>query len=92
LQVLLCGACRLLPDAHDANAIPDLKLRAMLQFALSCARSPQSLGPEDYAALRKFDLSNKEIVEIISMSAVAVYANILADATGMEEDPMFEAY
>src|ERR1700694_2777253 len=67
--------------AHGPKGIPDGKLRQMLVFALKCARAPQSLGTEDYAKLREFGLSNKEIVEIISMSAVAVYANILADAT-----------
>ena len=30
-----------------------------------------------------------EIMEIIAMSAFAVYANIIADATAMEADPMF---
>jgi hypothetical protein len=28
----------------------------------------------------------------MAMSALAVYANILADATGMEADPMFPAF
>jgi hypothetical protein len=28
-------------------------------------------------------------VEIIAMSALAVYANIIADATAMDEDKMF---
>jgi hypothetical protein len=28
-------------------------------------------------------------VEIISMAALAVYANIIADATGMDADDMF---
>ena len=74
------------------SAIPDKKLREMILFALKCSRDPQSLAETDYAKLRKHGLENKEIVEIISMAGLAVYANILADATGMEEDPMFDAY
>jgi hypothetical protein len=35
-------------------------------------------------------LKQSEIVEIIGMSAFAVYANIIADATAMEPDEMFE--
>jgi hypothetical protein len=34
-------------------------------------------------------LSQSEIMEIIGMSALAVYANIIADATAMTEDEMF---
>jgi hypothetical protein len=31
-------------------------------------------------------------MEIIAMSAFAVYANIIADATAMEADLMFDAF
>jgi hypothetical protein len=31
-------------------------------------------------------------MEIIAMSAFAVYANIIADATAMEADQMFDAF
>jgi len=34
-------------------------------------------------------LKQSEIVEIIAMSALAVYANIIADATAMDDDEMF---
>ena len=39
--------------------------------------------------LRRHGLKQSEIVEIIGMSALAVYANIIADATAMEPDEMF---
>jgi len=75
-----------------ASLISDPKLRDMMLFALKCARAPQSIAPHDYSVLRRHGLSNREILEIISMAGLAVYANILADATGMEEDPMFGDY
>jgi hypothetical protein len=31
-------------------------------------------------------------MELIAMAALAVYANILADATGMEADEMFSQF
>jgi hypothetical protein len=31
-------------------------------------------------------------LELIAMSALSVYANILADATAMEEDAMFHSF
>ena len=37
-------------------------------------------------------LSQPEILELIAMSALAVYATILADATAMEADAMFHSF
>jgi hypothetical protein len=37
-------------------------------------------------------LNPSQIVEVVSMSALAVYANIIADATGMAADEMFSEF
>jgi uncharacterized peroxidase-related enzyme len=76
----------------DVGTISDPKLRDLIFFALKCSRNPQSLTDEDYENLRRHGLGESEIVEVIGMSALAVYANIMADATAMEPDEMFEAY
>jgi uncharacterized peroxidase-related enzyme len=102
-QCVYCAAahdacCRMLdvnPDwvaaaeQNNIELIGDLKLRAMVAFAMKCARNPQSLAPSDFSKLRAFGLRESEIVEIIGMAAFAVYANIIADATGMQGDEMF---
>jgi uncharacterized peroxidase-related enzyme len=75
---------------RDVNAISDPKLRDLILFAVKCSREPQSLTEADYEKLRRNGLEQSEIVEVIAMSALAVYANILADATGMEADAMFD--
>ena len=64
--------------------------RAILSFGRKCARNPQSLDTEDFASLTRAGLTDTEIVEVIAMSALAVYANILADATGVADDEMFQ--
>ena len=64
--------------------------RAILSFGLKCARNPQSLEDGDFESLKRVGLTDTEIVEVISMSALAVYANILADATGIADDDMFQ--
>jgi uncharacterized peroxidase-related enzyme len=76
---------------RDVNSIPDEKLRDIITFALKCSRDPQSLTEKDYEQLRKHDLGHSEIIEIIAMSAFAVYANIIADATAMNPDEMFNS-
>jgi uncharacterized peroxidase-related enzyme len=74
---------------HDINNLPDPKLRDIILFAVKCSRNPQSLTEEDYDLLRAHQLTYSQIVEIVAMSAFAVYANIIADATAMNPDDMF---
>jgi alkylhydroperoxidase family enzyme len=74
---------------QNVDNIPDSKLRDMIKFALKCSREPQAITDNDYASLRRHGLNQGEILEIIAMSAFAVYANIIADATAMEADRMF---
>lgn len=74
---------------RDVNGLSDPKVRDMILFALTCSRNPQSLTERDYAQLRQHGLKQSEIMEVIAMSALAVYANIIADATAMEQDEMF---
>jgi uncharacterized peroxidase-related enzyme len=74
----------------DVNKIPDPKLRDTTNFAVKCSRAPRALTEQDYESLRHHGLTQAEMVEIIAMSALAVYANIIADATAMEADLMFD--
>jgi uncharacterized peroxidase-related enzyme len=76
----------------DVRILPDTKLRAIIFFALKCARDPQGLSHKDFETLRAYGLKQSEIVELIGMSAFAVYANIIADATAMEPDKMFQSF
>lgn len=75
---------------RNIDDLSDLKLREMITFALKCARDPQSVTKDDHDSLRQRGFTQSAIMEIIAMSAFAVYANILADATGMEPDDMFD--
>jgi uncharacterized peroxidase-related enzyme len=68
------------------------KARDIILFGLKCAGDPQSLTDEDFAGLRRHGLAQSEITEVISMAALAVYANIVADATGMPADEMFTRF
>jgi uncharacterized peroxidase-related enzyme len=73
----------------DISQMSDPKLRDMILFALKCSRDPQGLVEADFDKLRRHGLEQSEILELIGMSAFAVYANIMADATQMESDTMF---
>lgn len=77
---------------EDLTKLSDAKARDMILFALKCSSDPQSLTDEDYEQLRRHGLKQSEIVELIGMAALAVYANIIADATAMDQDEMFQAF
>ena len=77
---------------RDVKSIVNPKLRDIILFGLKCSKDPQKLVEADYQTLRRHQLGQPEILEIIAMSGLAVYANIIADATGMEPDAMFGKY
>ena len=66
-------------------------LHSQFSVALKCSRNPQSLTANDYEKLYQHSLKQSEVIEIVAMSAFAVYANIMADATAMDPDEMFES-
>ena len=87
---MLGGNERLLSSLiYDIEGMHDHRLRDFLLFGLKCSRDPQSLDDDDFETLRSHGFQDAEIVETIAMSGLAVYANIMADATGMEPDTMF---
>ena len=73
----------------NVTALSPPKVRDIIRFGLKCAGDPQSLTERDFEELRHHGLGTSEIMELIAMSALAVYANTIADATGMASDEMF---
>lgn len=73
------------------QAIEPPRTRAVLQFAVHCATDPASLTTADYDVLRRQGITDAELVEIVAMSAFAVYATIVADALKVDIDPGFHA-
>jgi len=66
------------------------RIRTILNFAVKCANDPQSLTDDDFASLKDEELSDAEILEVISMSAAAIYTNTLADALQVEKDALLQ--
>jgi len=74
---------------RNVEGLDSARVRDIVSFGMKCARDPQSLRGEDYETLKHHGLSEAQILELICLSALAVYANIIADATGVEADTMF---
>ena len=91
------ACCRMLgvdPDTlerltRDVAEMQPVKVRDMILFGMKCAREPRNLTAGDFALLRKHGLRESEITELVAMSGLAVYANIMADATAVEPDSIF---
>ena len=75
---------------YDIQSLSNHKLRDFLLFGLQCARDPQRVTEDDFQMLRDHGFSDAQIVETIAMAGLAVYANIMADAIGIEPDAMFK--
>jgi len=94
-HIACCNMLEVNPEWTEAfshgepSKVADPKLRTMIEFGLKASRDPQSVSPQDLARLRSYGLSDIEAMELIGMAAFAVYANIIADATGMQPDEMF---
>jgi uncharacterized peroxidase-related enzyme len=72
----------------DVSRIPDAVVRDKILFAMKAARDPQGLTSADFDRLRAHGLGHAQIVELIGVAGLAVYLNILADASGMQQDEM----
>ena len=65
---------------QDIDSIDPLLTRLIIKFALKSALSPLELAPEDYSAVRSAGVSDAELMEVIAVSASAVYTNIMAES------------
>ena len=93
-HVACCRVLGVKPEILDAMlrnlpAVSDARLHDIVSFCLKCSRNPQSITAADIEKLKRHRLNDSEIVELISMAVLAVYANIMADATAMDADKMF---
>nr|WP_161501144.1 carboxymuconolactone decarboxylase family protein [Rhodopirellula sp. SM50] len=73
----------------DVLEIPD-HTRDILLFAIKCGDAPERLNHEDFASLTRHGLDNEQTLEVIATAAMAVYATIIAEATMVDVDAMYE--
>ena len=73
--------------ANDLQKIEPERTRSIVEFALTSATDPQSLGAEDFDKLRGYGITDEEILEIGMVAAMAVFNDVLADTFKVEVDP-----
>ena len=75
---------------NDLGSVTPERVQAIVSFGLKAAMSTGDLTEEDYDKLRNMGISDGEIVEIVALSGLGVYLNIVADALKIEVDDMIK--
>ncbi len=75
---------------NDLGAVTPERVQAIVAFGVKAAMSTGDLTEADYDKLRDIGISDAEIVEIVALSGLGVYLNIVADALKIEVDDMIK--
>lgn len=60
---------------------------AMLEYAVKLTRSPAKISRADVQALRGAGFTDRDILDIVEVTAYYAYANRIADGLGVIEEP-----
>ncbi|MBT8240348.1 MAG: peroxidase-related enzyme [Acidimicrobiia bacterium] len=72
------------------EAMLSLSRTAMLEYAVKLTRSPGDMSRADVQALRTTGFSDRDILDIVEVTAYYAYANRIADGLGVSEEPWIE--
>jgi len=70
----------------NLSALSPERTRTIVGFARKAALEPQSLRKADYDALRRHEVDDKGLVEIVGLAALGNYMDTLADGLKVEVD------
>jgi uncharacterized peroxidase-related enzyme len=74
--------------AKDLPSVNPARLRVIVEFCIKVSQFPQQVDRADFNALRDQGVSDAEILELVTLTALAVASDIFADALKMPVDPM----
>ena len=78
--------------SEELGEVNPERVRVIIEFALKVAEKSQQLTREDYDTVRDEGVSDEELVEIIYVTGLAVFNDIMADAFKVEvDDPIQQA-
>ena len=61
--------------------------KAMLTFAVKLTRTPGAMCEADVTELRAAGFSDRDVLDIVEVTAYYAYANRIADGLGIEVEP-----
>ena len=75
----------------DLEGLAPERVHAIVKFARKCALDRGNLSDVDFDEVRALGVSDEEIVEIISLAALANYLNTVADSMQIDLDEAISA-
>ena len=70
----------------DLESLSPRRVQAIVKFATKCAMDRANLGDQDFEDVRQQGVSDSEIIEVISLAALANYLNTIADSLKIDVD------
>jgi uncharacterized peroxidase-related enzyme len=70
----------------NVDAIRPARTRDIVKFGVKVGISPESMCDADYQVLHQHGINDMEIIEIVAMSAFAMYAITVAEALKLDVD------
>lgn len=75
---------------NDLGSVTPERVQAIVAFGVKSAMSSSDLAEADYDKLRDMGISDSEIVEIVALSGMGVYLNVIAESLKIEVDEMIQ--
>ena len=63
------------------------KRKAMLLYATKLTSAPADVTAEDVAVLRRAGFTDRDVLDIVEVTAYYAYANRIADGLGVTDEP-----
>ena len=73
-------------EADWRSAPLDNRRRAMLEFAIKLTVRPEEMTEADLAPLRAEGFTDRDILDIVEVTAYYAYANRIADGLGLQPE------
>jgi uncharacterized peroxidase-related enzyme len=74
-------------ESNWTTAGLDDRRTAMLRFAELLTRTPGATSPDDVEALRAAGFTDRDVLDIVEVTAYYAYANRIADGLGITLEP-----
>jgi uncharacterized peroxidase-related enzyme len=65
--------------------------RALCKFAELVTRTPAAVRPQDLETLRKYEMTDRDILDAVEVISYFNYINRVADALGIDPEPEMKA-
>ena len=74
----------------DLEALSPVRVQTILRFAEKCAFDRHNLTDADYDEVRDQGVTDEEMIEIVALTALSTYLDIIADSFKLDVDDVIK--